>query len=198
MFGLLHRISAERDRGNFVVALLFAIHPLHVESVAWVSERKDLLFTLLGLLALHSYVSYARGHRWAYAGALVFFGLSLMSKAMLVTFPFLLLVLDVWPLHRTAHDPSHMPQVCFRLVREKLPFFGLSLGAGVLALMSQKRGEALATLAAYPFLDRLANAILAYGLYLRDTLLPFNLSPNTNTNPCKPLENGVEIESMPR
>src|SRR5713101_6186585 len=91
---MLDRVTPGWPWRSFLVALLFAVHPLHVESVAWVSERKDLLFTAFGLLSLHAYVSYVRGSRRAYWWSVLFLLLSLMSKSMLLTFPFLLLLLD--------------------------------------------------------------------------------------------------------
>ncbi len=94
LFHLLIRMAPNWPWRAFVVALLFAVHPLHVESVAWVSERKDVLFTAFGLLALHAYVSYAHGSRQAYWWSVLLLLLSLMSKSMLLTFPFLLLLLD--------------------------------------------------------------------------------------------------------
>ena len=169
LYWLLHRLSALRDWSNFVIAVLFAIHPLHVESVAWVSQRKDVLFTFFGFLALHAYLNYVRGSRVAYLATLLLFGLSLASKSMLVTFPCLLLLLDHWPLNR-SNSGWH------RLVWEKLPFFSLSALVSVITWQAQKSAGTVSSLESFPMFVRLANAIFSYSLYLRDTILPSNLS----------------------
>ena len=145
---------------NAIIAALFAIHPLHVESVAWISERKDVLSAFFGTLCLLAYVRYTRfagsRARVAYALALVFFALGLMSKPMLVTWPFVLLLLDIWPLNRLVHfwlpsastqpdanavsSPSVPPQ---ELVLEKLPFFLPAFFSCVITSIAQKAGGAM-------------------------------------------------------
>ena len=203
LFGLLNRFKHSSGWCAFVVAMLFAIHPLHVESVAWVAERKDVLFTAFGLLALHSYVSFARGSRQAYWLTVVFLGLSLMSKPMLVTFPFLLLLLDDWPLRRvgsTSLMPADSTAAATRLsladetsevsrpspvssalswralVIEKWPMFLLISSTSLVAWLAQSRGGAVVSRESIRLSSRLANAVLAYGYYLWDTFVPTGLS----------------------
>src|SRR5438552_16430602 len=109
LFGVLHRMTGAVGRSGFVAAL-FAVHPLHVESVAWVAERKDVLSTLFWMLTLWSYVSYVREpRRGRYALVLVLFALGLMAKPMLVTLPFVLLLLDYWPLDRARLGMATRP-----------------------------------------------------------------------------------------
>ncbi len=106
LFGLLHRMTGALGRSAFVAGL-FAVHPLHVESVAWVAERKDVLSTLFWMLTLWAYVAYVRKPRLRrYLLVVLFFALGLMAKPMLVTLPFVLLLLDFWPLGRIAHEPN--------------------------------------------------------------------------------------------
>ena len=161
------------------VAALFAIHPLRVESVAWVAERKDLLSALFGVLALLAYVRWVRGRqRSAYFAALGFFAASLMSKPMLVTLPFVLLLLDYWPLSRwTAPEGSDPPdrRVASRLLAEKIPFFLLSAASSVVTYWAQKTGGAMADLSV-GLLPRLSNAALSYVIYLEKSVAPFSLS----------------------
>ena len=162
-----------------MIAALFAWHPLHVESVAWISERKDVLSTFFALLALLSYIRHAKsasGHASSlvtrhashfYWLALIFFAFSLMSKPMLVTLPFVMLLLDYWPLQR--------PRPVWRLVVEKWPFFlftVISCGVTVLA----QRTEAMATLVKFPLSLRLENAVTAYADYLLKTAWPVHLA----------------------
>lgn len=167
-----------------VVAALFAWHPLHVESVAWISERKDVLSTLFLLLAVRFYASYTR--RWrpesipgkaalAYAAALVCFMLGLLSKPMLVTLPFVLLLLDVWPLRRVSLERAE-PARWWRLVREKIPFFGLTAASCLVTFVAQKRGGAVASLDYIPLLRRVINALVAYTVYLRKLVWPADLA----------------------
>lgn len=152
-----------------VVAALFAIHPLHVESVAWISERKDVLCTFFGFLALWAYARYAsRNSRAAYAAALVAFACSLMSKQMLVTLPCLLLLLDYWPLRRAGRPLG-------RLILEKLPFFALAAVFSVITLWVQDRAGAT-TMLHISWKARCLNAILVYGLYLQKAFYPVNLA----------------------
>ncbi len=157
------------------IAALFAWHPLHVESVAWVSERKDVLSTLFGLLALLSYVRFARENRrrnfWL---AVIFFALGLMSKPMLVTLPFVMLLLDYWPLQR-IHDPESKTRKVRRRVLEKWPFFLLAALSSTVTFLAQ-RNEAVASLAKVPLTLRLENAILAYAGYLLKTIWPIHLA----------------------
>ncbi len=112
-----------------LVGLLFAVHPLTVESVAWLAERKVVLATFFFLLALLSYVAYTRGRRWAYAACLVAFLLGLLAKPTIVPLPVLLLVLDYWPLRRLSR----------RVLVEKLPLFVLSLAFGIITFISQSQ-----------------------------------------------------------
>jgi Tfp pilus assembly protein PilF len=157
-----------------LVAALFAVHPQHVESVAWVAERKDVLSTLFGLLAIGAYVCFVQheqpGRRrlW-YVLSLLTFAASLASKQMLVTLPFLLLVVDVWPLSR-AEVPWR------RKLLEKLPFLALSMSASLVILHVQSTGGATTMLDPVSFPARLANAVLAYGMYLGRTVWPTNLA----------------------
>ena len=168
-----------------IVAALFAWHPLHVESVAWVSERKDVLSTFFGLLSLLAYGLYAerRGLR-RYLLVLTAFILSLLAKPMLVTLPFLLLLLDFWPLRRPPFDAAVMSGLCdgparrrlLRLVLEKVPFFGLSLVSCVVTFLAQKGGGAVASITHIPFGERVANAAVAYAGYLWHTIWPVELA----------------------
>jgi tetratricopeptide (TPR) repeat protein len=180
VFTLFARATGNRSRSAFVAAL-FAVHPLHVESVAWIAERKDVLSVLFGLLSLHAYVSYARHRRIAQFGvALAFFLCSLLSKQTLVTLPFVLLLLDFWPLGRLQGGPAprlgsrHQHGIAFLLV-EKLPFVILSGAFCAVLLLAQARGHSTRSLVEFPLWTRCLNAVLVYGLYLKKALLPIDL-----------------------
>jgi tetratricopeptide (TPR) repeat protein len=156
------------------VAGLFAVHPLHVESVAWVSERKDVLSTLFWMLTLWAYVAYVRQPRLGrYLLVMLFFGLGLMAKPMLVTLPFLLLLLDYWPLGRVS--PGAWPAVR-RLVREKLPLLALAIAASVVTFLVQRQVGAVADLGTFPWQLRLANAAVAYVAYIAKMSWPDRLA----------------------
>lgn len=149
------------------VALFFVVHPLHVESVAWVTERKDVLSTFFLLLTLLAYTRYARGGSWHfYTLALALFALGLTAKPMLVTLPLLTLLLDFWPLRRTAGWRW--------LAVEKLPFFALVLTSCAVTFLAQ-RSTAVVPLETLPVGHRLASAMLGYGFYLRKTFWPLDL-----------------------
>jgi tetratricopeptide (TPR) repeat protein len=156
-----------------LVAALFAWHPLHVESVAWVSERKDVLSTFFALLALLSYGRFvrqnSRRHFWL---ALFFFALGLMAKPMLVTLPFVLLLLDFWPLQRVADGKKQA--TAMQLVREKWPFFLLAIASCVITFLVQKKAEA--SLEQLTLAFRLVNAPYATGRYLMEMFWPTGLS----------------------
>lgn len=177
LFLLLHRLTGSVWPGALAAAL-FAVHPLHVESVAWISERKDLLSTAFMLLTISAYGHYARsGRRWQYGLAMLWFTLGLMSKPMLVTLPFVLLLLDVWPLERirVAHLPA-LRREAIRLVLEKIPMLALSALVAGLTLVAQSRGGSVSSLERLPLDERVANAALAYVGYLWKTLWPAELS----------------------
>lgn len=175
---LLRRVTGETATA-FVVALLFALHPVHVESVAWISERKGLLSIFFGLISIRLYVESVlrRDAQW-YAASLVAFGCSLLAKQVLVTLPCLFLVLDVWPLGRMSGrcangDDVRLTRIS-RLLLEKLPYFGLTLIFCVVTLYAQGEGGAITQL---PLTTRLANASLAYLMYLRNLIAPSGLAP---------------------
>jgi len=172
------KISTGRQWSGFVVAMLFAIHPLHVESVAWISERKDVLSTFFGLCTLILYVRYATQRSvQRYLAVLLLFLSSLMSKPMLVTMPALFLLLDFWPLQRLPdiHIFRNFKKF-WMLVLEKLPFFILSLIFSIITIMSQNSGGTVGTTIRYPFSMRLLNAVVSYSAYVYKTIWPTNLS----------------------
>jgi len=151
-----------------LAAALFAIHPLHVESVAWIAERKDVLSTLFWLLTLAAWLWWLSSKTAArYAVMLVFFALGLMSKPMLVTLPFTLLLLDYWPLRRTG---------LASLLKEKVPLFAMAAASCVVTLYAQRAGGAIQPLETLPLSERLANALLSYVGYLGKTLWPASLA----------------------
>ena len=165
LFAALKRLTGARWPSAFV-AFLFALHPLHVESVAWVAERKDVLCALFWFLALYGYARYVeRPGAVRYLLVLLAFALGLMSKAMIVTLPFVLMLLDVWPLRRSLR------------LREKLPFFALAAGASWLTFLAQERGDAVRTLSAIPLALRIENAVAAYGAYIIKMFWPAHLAP---------------------
>ncbi len=182
-----------------MVAALFAWHPLHVESVAWASERKDVLSTFFWMLTLIAYTRYAREFKVQSSKFKVFYGLSLlafagglMSKPMVVTLPFVLLLLDFWPLERFSRFTFHVsrsnppstpinreqalsPQLS-TLFLEKLPFFALTLAASVVTYFVQTSGRALWSPTVLSFWPRVANALWAYERYISKTFWPVDLS----------------------
>jgi Tfp pilus assembly protein PilF len=217
LFLVLRRMTNAHWR-SAMVAALFALHPLHVESVAWISERKDVLSTLFFLLTLGAYVRYtessapsesvsrvthvtaeaspkadhAPGFRcqaaW-YLLSLFLFALGLMSKPMLVTLPFVLVLLDYWPLQRVSfsipadklvhasritHQTSLSRLSPFRLLFDKLPLLALSLASCIVTFIVQQRGGAVST--SLPFGGRIANALVSCGRYLGKTFWPTDLS----------------------
>ncbi|MEJ2730323.1 MAG: tetratricopeptide repeat protein [Deltaproteobacteria bacterium] len=167
-----------------VVALLFAIHPLHVESVAWVAERKDVLSTFFWMLTLWSYTRYTRlPGMIRYLPVVGFFALGLMAKPMVVTLPFVMLLLDFWPLNRIQsrqlenHNGKPVAGLSvLQLVYEKIPLFVLAGISCVITLIAQKKGEALGLLDAYPLVMRLANAAISYVKYLQKLFWPHDLA----------------------
>ncbi len=188
LFLVLRRLSGSLWR-SLMVAALFGLHPLRVESVVWISERKDVLSVLFWMLTLWAYARYAQGVTRAspavapapipsgvmcrpsffYGLALSFFFLGLMSKPMLVTLPFVLLLLDYWPLARWAR-PNRL-----RLVLEKAPFFLLTAILCVVTYIVQKNGGVMKDLAGLSFSERLENALVSYGRYLGKLFWPVDL-----------------------
>jgi tetratricopeptide (TPR) repeat protein len=159
------------------VAALFAWHPLHIESVAWISERKDVLSTLFALLALNAYTRYVQEkYRPAFWWALLFFALGLLAKPMLVSLPFVLLLLDWWPLGRLPLNRTAGFQTQFAVVTEKWPFFLLAAASCVVTFLAQRAGESVLTLTQLPPAVRVQDALIAYGLYLYKTIWPARLA----------------------
>jgi tetratricopeptide (TPR) repeat protein len=177
LFGLLFQATGARWR-SAVVAALFAVHPLHVESVAWISERKDVLSTFWGLLSLLAYVSYGKTkRREPYLLSVLSLGIGLMAKPMLVTFPFVLLLFDYWPLKRFHPQDLFTGNRVWPLLREKIPFFIMAAAASVVTLAAQASARtAIRSLSEIPLSARFANAALSYLGYLGHTLWPFDLS----------------------
>jgi len=160
-----------------LLAALFGLHPLRVESVAWASERKDVLTLLFGLLALAAYLRYARRRTaGSYAAALALYACALMSKAMLVTFPAILLLLDLWPLDRWSRGQRVPFLPGRRLLLEKLPFLSLSAAASLVTFLVQDRGGAVGSLSQFPLRDRIGNAFSSCGAYLAKTVWPAKLA----------------------
>lgn len=167
-----------------MVAVLFALHPLHIESVAWISERKDVLSTFFLMLSLGAYFRYAKTRssqreaelprrRGSYFLALIFFALGLMAKPMLVTLPFLLLLLDLWPLERFSF--SHFDAKSFRaLLFEKLPFLALTFLFSTVTFLAQK--GAMLSLVSTPLSFRISNMLVAYCRYVAKLIWPTDLS----------------------
>jgi len=184
-----------------IAGALFALHPLHVESVAWVAERKDVLSTFFWLLTMLAYVRYARRPGvWRYGWVLVLFALGLMSKPMLVTLPFALLLLDYWPLERfrpaapkpygkrrkgRAKTGKNKEQTFLRLVLEKVPLFVLSAASCVVTLWVQRGVEVSARVLSIQ--DRFSNAMVSYVVYLGKMVWPVRLAafyPHAKTWPA--------------
>ncbi|GFE57821.1 O-GlcNAc transferase [Geobacter sp. AOG1] len=199
LFLLLNKITGSAWR-SMVVASLFAIHPLHVESVAWVAERKDVLSTCFALLTLLAYASYVqRNGTWRYLALCGCFSLGLMSKPMLVTLPFVLLLLDYWPLRRfvpwssetvderSCRAGSKLP--LSRLVMEKLPLFALALLSSCITIFVQK--GALHPLDVTPLSFRIGNAVTAYLRYLGKTVWPSDLAVLYPLPPSIPILHSV-------
>ncbi len=176
LFAVFNRFTGMR-RQSFLLAVLFAVHPLHVESVVWISERKDVLSTFFMLTALYNYSVFSQRHSWRhYFTSLLLFGLGLTAKAMLITFPFLLFLWDIWPMRRleTANSRGWLPYAA--MIREKVPFILLSMMANLVALYAQQKAGAVKSLALIPLALRTANALCSYILYLFKLVWPVHLS----------------------
>ena len=176
LFGVLHQMTGAVWR-SALVAALFALHPLNVESVAWVAERKNVLSTLFWLLTMAAYVGYVKKPVWQrYVGMMGLFVLGLMAKPMLVTLPCVLLLLDYWPLGRLGKEWKELGRRLPRLVVEKLPLFIPVAAASLLAIHAQSQAGALPSWEGLPLGTRVANAVLSYGLYLKKMVWPTDLA----------------------
>jgi Flp pilus assembly protein TadD/4-amino-4-deoxy-L-arabinose transferase-like glycosyltransferase len=182
LFVALRRMTGHVWR-SAMVAALFALHPLHVESVAWVSERKDVLSAFFWMLTLWAYASYREQTKSAGRCLLVVaaLALGLMAKPMLVTLPFVLLLLDYWPLKRLRWQPSDgglkaLLAQAWPLVREKLPLFALVAASSIVTYFAQQYGGAVKPLTRFPLSLRLSNTLVAYASYLGKMLWPGSLA----------------------
>ena len=184
LFLLLCRLTGSTGR-SAVVAALFALHPIQVESVAWVTERKDVLSTFFGLLALGAYVGYVERPGWRrYLTVVLLLALGLMAKPMLVTLPCVMLLLDFWPLRRTPFSDASQKrcgrqrfcEASLNLLRKKAPLFALALAAGVLTIVAQKTDTAVRSLDEFSLYARLGNAAVSAVAYLGMLLWPQHLA----------------------
>ncbi|MDL1964210.1 MAG: tetratricopeptide repeat protein, partial [Deltaproteobacteria bacterium] len=170
LFLILQYMTGALWRSAFVAAL-FALHPLHVESVAWVAERKDVLSAFFGMLTILAYCRYAKQPSIAgYILIILFLGMGLMAKPMLVTLPFLLLLLDFWPLGRLRFATIS------RLVPEKIPLFVLSAVSTFVTYFVQQHGGAVTSLEVLPLKIRIANALISYLSYIEKMIWPSGLA----------------------
>jgi tetratricopeptide (TPR) repeat protein len=162
---------------SLVVAAVFAVHPLHVESVAWIAERKDVLSTAFALLALLAYVAYVRQRTWRrYATVVALVALALMAKPMVVTLPLVMLLLDVWPLHRTTITNTDDAVSWLNLLKEKAPLIALSLGVAAATVVAQRGTGAMQSLSTLPWTARVGDAIQSYVAYIGQAIWPTRLS----------------------
>ena len=187
LFAVLKKMTGSLWPSAFVAAA-FALHPMHVESVAWIAERKDVLSTLFWMLTLLAYVSYVkRPATLRYLVTITIFAIGLLTKPMLVTLPFVLLLLDYWPLNRfdspKAERQSHRTvpvvnkrQILYRIIIEKIPFFALVAVSSVITFLVQRAGGAIVNINALPLKDRAANAFLSYARYIGKMFWPQNLA----------------------
>ena len=162
-------------------AVLFGLHPIHVESVVWISERKDLLCALFFLLTISSYLTYTASpierNRWFwFIVCVVLFILALMSKPMAVTLPLTLILLDIYPLKRIAFHPLTTVQNLFPLL-EKIPFLMLCIASSIITIMAQHAGGAVRSFDRFPVDARLLNATRSLVFYLQKIFLPLKLVP---------------------
>ncbi|MDB6064959.1 MAG: Tetratricopeptide 2 repeat protein [Pedosphaera sp.] len=181
LFGLLKRMTGAVWRSAFVAAL-FAWHPLHVETVAWIADRKDVLSTFFWLLTMGAYLRYVeKPGQNRYLLMLACFALGLMTEPMLVTLPFVLLLLDCWPLQRlTGASSPATPQVpqlpLSRLAMEKAPMFAPAVISSAVTILALPRGHTLAWIQSVPLNLRITNALAAYSSYLRKMFWPADLA----------------------
>jgi tetratricopeptide (TPR) repeat protein len=182
LFLLLESATGFRWR-SLMVAALFAVHPLNVETVAWVSERKSILSMLFSLCAIGLYGWYVRGARMSrgvrFVAVVVAFAFALFSKPMAVTLPVVLVLLDYWPLGRITFESRSAGEIrgqCWRLLLEKTPLFVMSAISSWVTILAQKRGEAISSMESLPMAERLQNSVVAYVIYIRRMLWPSDLS----------------------
>ena len=190
LFFVLRQMTNTLWQSAFVAAL-FALHPLHVESVAWVAERKDVLSTFFWILTMWAYMQYTRKQGiFRYLLTLLIFALGLLAKPMLVTLPFLLLLLDYWPLNRfvpgTIKTSGRQSQkfapapdkrrILYQILIEKIPFFVLSVVSSVITFLAQRAGGAMVDINILPLHSRVANAFLSYVKYIGKMFWPENLA----------------------
>jgi len=191
LFLVLKRMTGATWRSAFVAAL-FAFHPLHVESVAWLAERKDVLSTFFWMLTMWAYVRYVeKPQPPRYLLSLLFFAVGLMAKPMLVTLPFVLLLLDLWPLGRiqivqsnvakkqkSRKSPkiSNQSSIALRLVGEKIPFLVLAAASSIVTFIVQQKGGAIASSDLVPIKLRIANALIVYVRYIQKMIWPAGLA----------------------
>jgi Tfp pilus assembly protein PilF len=182
LFLIFRRMTGALWRSAFIAAL-FALHPLHVESVVWVAERKDVLSTFFWMLTMGAYVWYVERRGFLrYLLVLLFFILGLMAKPMLVTLPFVLLLIDYWPLNRFQFGQSSgggskkQRSLALRLVWEKIPLLALAAASSVVTLIVQQTWGAVSSFSAYPLNIRLANAMVSYVGYIGKMVWPSNLA----------------------
>lgn len=175
LFLFFWRTTGDLGASAFVAAV-FAFHPLRVESVAWVSERKDVLSTFFWMLTLHAYAGYARSPgRARYAAVLVCFALGLLAKPMLVTLPFVLLLLDLWPLGRFDLEARAAASPA-RLLLEKLPLIALAIVVAIITFLAQRQVGAMVAFDEMGLGFRVPNAIVSYATYLWKSVWPANLA----------------------
>ena len=179
LFFVFHRMTKSVWRSAFVAAL-FALHPLHVQSVAWASERKDVLSAFFWMLAMIAYVRYAeRPVLKRYLPVILFFVFGLMAKPMLVTLPLVLLLLDYWPLQRFQCGyvrTGSKWRIMRSLILEKIPLFLFSALSGIVTYIAQRKGGAVQSLGLKPLSIRIPNAIFSYLAYMQKMFWPENLA----------------------
>jgi tetratricopeptide (TPR) repeat protein len=190
LFAVLKKMTGSLWPSAFVAAA-FALHPMHVESVAWIAERKDVLSTFFLLLTLAAYASHvSRPSIFWYIAALAAFALGLMAKSMLVTLPFVLLLLDYWPLNRfmlqtvaasgrrgrKSAPAADEDTTLYRIIIEKVPFLALSIISSVVAFLVMRAGGIMVDINAFPLRNRATNAFLSYAKYICKLFWPRNLA----------------------
>ena len=180
LFFLFKKMTGQLWPSAFIAAL-FALHPLHVESVAWISERKDVLSTFFWMLTMWRYICFVRqGAIYNYMLVLLCYTLGLMAKPMLVSLPFVLLLTDYYPLNRlqlsNGRTTSQNWTMVSGLVLEKIPLFVLAIIASVITFFVQKHGGAVASLDMMPLQYRVMNALISYVSYILKMIYPFNLA----------------------